>query len=85
MDYFQFGHRATVLTLSLLLGGCLGSSEPPPSPTVPAGAICQGMRPDFPMTYHVAVGSPGGGHGEDQPDTIARAKRINARFASLCP
>jgi len=76
---------ACLLTLSALLGGCVGSDAPPPSPTIPAAAVCQGMRADLPAPYHVAMGSPGGAHGEDQPDTIARLKRINARFASLCP
>lgn len=56
------------------------SVAPPPA----AVAVCEALRPDMPVKYH---GGPDGkgGPGFDTPDTIARARRANARFEAACP
>lgn len=74
-------NRAAFL-LCLSLASCATAPQPV---TISGGAVCEGLRPDFPLTFHVAKASVGGGPGEDQKDTVAHNRRVNARFASLCP
>lgn len=55
------------------------------APPLPAAAsVCEALRPDMPVKYH---GGPDGkgGAGYDTPDTVARVRLANARFAAACP
>jgi len=38
-------------------------------------SVCEALRPDMPVKFHAT----------DSPDTIARIRRINARFSAACP
>lgn len=69
----------TALILTLL-SGCASFGG-----TTDARALCQALAPDMPLPLHYAAGSKGGAPGEDQPDTIERGRRINARYKAICP
>ena len=66
-----------MLAASLVLAGCMGDAAPPPVTAIPtSAAACEALRPAFPILYHGKT---------DAPDTQARIKSANARFAAACP
>lgn len=62
----------TILTaaLSLALGGCDSLTV-----TTSDAAICEAMRPSFPIKFH---------GNTDSADTIKEIRQANARFAAAC-
>jgi hypothetical protein len=68
----------TILTAlaSLVVASCAGVAV-----TASDAVVCEALRPAMPIAYH-------GGHdgvGGDTPDTVARIRLANARFAKACP
>lgn len=59
-----------MLALSIALGGCSGLTV-----TASDAAICEALRPSMPILYRGSL---------DTPDTIARIRSANARFAAAC-
>ena len=62
---------------SLPLGGCLGDHAPPRASNA---AVCEALRPSFPIDYHGGYRGVGG----DRTDTISRIRAANARFDAAC-
>ena len=54
---------------SLMVTGCAGTTPPANQ------SICEALRPDMPVTYHGLA---------DTQDTIAKVRRINARYKAAC-
>ena len=70
-------------TLALILSAC--ASAPQPSASKLDGG-CEAMRGLLPMPFRAdrKTGHTGG-PGEDQPDTVARIRAVNAAFRAACP
>ena len=52
-----------------MVTGCAGTTPPANQ------SICEALRPDMPVTYHGLA---------DTQDTIAKVRRINARYKAAC-
>ena len=62
---------------SLPLAGCLNDRAPQ---RANSAAVCEAMRPSFPIAYHGGYRGVGG----DSTDTISRIRAANARFIAAC-
>ena len=60
----------TIAALSLL-SACASK----PEATARTPAVCEALRPAMPVLFHGKA---------DTPDTVARVKAANARYASAC-
>lgn len=61
----------SIVSLAAVLIGCATAQVAPPD----SAAVCEAMRPAFPVTYH---------GNTDGADTIKGIRAANARFAAAC-
>jgi len=59
-----------IVACSLGIAGCSTMVAPADN-----ASVCEALRLDMPVKFHAT----------DSPDTIARIRRINARFSAACP
>lgn len=76
--------QLAILTASLSLTACAGERAAAIQPS--ANAQCEALRPEFPLTYDVgADGKSADQAGFDTRKTALAIRRVNARFAAICP